>query len=133
MKLFNGLILVYKSVKHRNKIANININDLIRDNFGSACAVYKGFFGEPTIDNDLLTVYKNICNDHPFDKKIKDFQQIVYRFGFDVLISKSNEGIYIKIMLIPRNDVRDYMFARALGKEYPEIINLYKSLGGNII
>ena len=133
MNPFNNLTQAYKSIRHRNKIANINLSDLVHSNFESACAVYRGFFGEPMVDSDLLTAYKNIRNDSPLDKKIKDCHNVIYRFGFDIFTSKSNEGTSMKIMMIPRSDIRAYMLERSLGKEYSEIVNLYKSLGGNVI
>lgn len=132
MNVFKELFQTYKTIKHRNRLVNININDLIRSNFDSSCSMYRGFFGEPSIDNDLYTAYKNVRNEG-LDRKIKDFNRMVYSFGFEMFTSKSNDGAYMKLMMVPRNDVRMYLTERSLGKDPRDMIMLYKNLGGNVI
>ena len=39
----------------------------------------------------------------------------------------------MKVMLVPRYDVRSFMSDRSLGREPRDVVHLYKSLGGNVI
>lgn len=131
MNILKKLNTIYKTVKYRNKIANINTNDLILENFESVCAFYKGFFGEPQIDNNLLTAYKNtsvktnIC--------IKDCTDSIGRKGWELIYTKTNDGLYMKILMVPGYDIKNYLNQKALGNGYIDIISLYKKLGGNVI
>jgi hypothetical protein len=94
--------------------------------------MYRGFFGEPSIDNDLYIAYKNVRNES-LERKIRDFNRMTYSFGFELFTSKSNDGLYMKIQMIPRSDIRSYLTDRSLGKDPKEMIQLYKNLGGNVI
>ena len=132
MNIFKEIYRAYKTVKYRSKIVNINISDLITSNFESSCAIYKGFFGEPMIDSDLLIANKTVKNEN-LTKKIKDCNNAIYSFGFELFISKNYDGNYMKVMLIPRSDLRSYMYDRSIGRDPREAIQLYKNLGGNVI
>lgn len=132
MNIFKEIYQAYKTVKYRSKIVNINISDLINSNFESSCSIYRGFFGEPMIDAELLTAYKNVKNEN-ISKKIRDCSNAIYRFGFELYTAKNYDGSYMKVMLIPRGDLRSYMSERSLGKDPKEAIQLYKNLGGNVI
>lgn len=132
MNIFKEIYQAYKTVRYRNKIVNMNISDLISSNFESSCAIYKGFFGEPMVDTDLMTAIKTVKNEN-LVKKIRDCNYAIHSFGFELFTAKNYDGSCMKIMLAPRYDLRSYMSDRSLGKEPREVVQLYKSLGGNVI
>jgi hypothetical protein len=132
MNIFKEIYQAYKTIRYRSKIVNINMSDLINSNFESSCAIYKGFFGEPMIDNDLLTAIKQVKNEN-LVKKIRDCNSAIYSFGFELFTAKNHDGSYMKIMLTPRYDLRSYMSNKSIGKDQKEVIQLYKNLGGNVI
>jgi hypothetical protein len=132
MNIFKEFYQIYKMIKHRNRLVNININDLIRSNFESACSIFRGFFGEPAIDNDLFVAYKHVRNES-LKRKITDFNYIAQSFGFELFTSKPNDGLSMKVQMIPRSDIRSYLTDRSLGKDSKVMIHLYKSLSGNVI
>jgi hypothetical protein len=84
------------------------------------------------IDSDLLIANKTVKNEN-LTKKIKDCNNAIYPFGFELFTAKNYDGNYMKVMLIPRNDLRSYMSDRSLGRDPREAIQLYKNLGGNVI
>ena len=134
MNIFKNLNQAYKSVKYRSKIVNINLSDLIRDSFESSCSFYRGFFGEPTIDSELFTAFKNVRMKASFESDIKDCSEAVAKKGWELFFTKTSDGgPYMKIMLVPAQDIKNYMNQRALGKDPSETVSLYKKLGGNVI
>jgi len=42
-------------------------------------------------------------------------------------------GPYMKIIMVPAHEIRNYMNKRALGKDPSDTVSLYKKLGGNVI
>lgn len=131
-EIFKNILKQFKACRYRKEIASLNTYDLIKDNFESSSAVYRGFFGEPQIDNDLFTAYKNVRNES-LERKIKDCSNAIHSFGFELFTSKNYDGSSMKVMMIPNRYVRLYMYDRSLGLEPKEGVMLYKSLGGNVI
>lgn len=134
MDIFKNITQTYKSIKYRNKIVNINLADLIKDNFESACSFYRGFFGEPQIDSELFTAYKNVRLKTSFISDLKDCSDSINRKGWELIYTKTGDGgPYMKIIMVPSHEIRNYMNQRALGKDPSETVSLYKKLGGNVI
>lgn len=131
-EIYKTALKKFKSVHLRKEIARLNTNDLIKGNFESACAIYRGFLGEPQIDNDLFTAYKNIQNES-LDRKIKDCNNTIRSFGFELFATKNYDGTTMKVMMIPNYHIRTYMYDKTLGLSPKESVMLYRSLGGNVI
>lgn len=134
MDIVKNITQTYKSIRYRNRIVNINLSDLIKENFESSCSFYRGFFGEPMIDGELFTAFKNARVKSSFASDVKDCQAAINRKGWELIYTKSNENSScVKIIMVPAHEIRNYMNQRALGKDPSETVSLYKKLGGNVI
>ena len=131
MNIFKNISITYRTIRYRKKLAKQNMNDLIRENFESACSFYRGFFGEPTVDCDLYTAYKSTQMKSAME--INDCMDAVKQKGWDLICTKTNDGSYMKIIMVPGYDIKNYLTQKSMGKEHPETVALYKRLGGNVI
>lgn len=125
IKKFNSIVNSIKIYADRNRIAATNLLKVIQDNYTSCNSVYKGFFGEPTSDNDLFTSYKMISFNDVTKRKIHDCTKILNLFGWQLVTSTTNDDTYVKIIMIPNQQIQNYMNDRTLGKEYPHKFELY--------
>jgi hypothetical protein len=130
-KIVENLVTNYKSIRYRSKIVNMNLNDLIRNNFGTATHIFRGFFGEPYIDNELLIASK-VTDSVNIEKRLEDCSLCLYKFGWELHSTKTLKNDSYKVMIVPMVSIRQYMFNRSLGIEYKNSVYLYKQLGGKV-
>lgn len=123
--LFNEIKNAYNYIIHREKIVNLNMMTTIEGNFDSCLSVFKGFFGEPYIDNDLFMCTKEAYGINK--KKLTDANFITKRFGFRVVASKTCGG-GCKIMMHPESGIQDYITSRSFNEEYQNKNELYNRI-----
>ena len=112
-------------IMHRKRIVHINMKSTIDSNFESCISVFRGFFGEPYVDCDMYSCYKDVVEINK--KKLYDANVFMNRYGFKVYSNKTNRGT-IKVNMIPSDKLTDYMISRTFGEEYQEQDELYRSI-----
>lgn len=121
-------VRTYKMFRYRDKIVSISMADLIRGNYESAVAVFKGFFGEPSwSDFDMMTVYKN--TDGTFaDARFKHAQSLVARFGWRLSAHTTSSGTGAKVLMVPGTALATYLTDKSVGVTTFNQKELYRSL-----
>lgn len=112
-------------ILHRKRIVHINMKSTIDTNFDSCVSVFRGFFGEPYVDCDMYTCYKDVVDINK--KKLYDANVFMSRYGFKVYSNRTERGT-IKVNMVPSNDLTNYLIARTFGEEYQGQDELYRSI-----
>lgn len=110
---------------HRKRIVQINMKATIDSNFESCVSVFRGFFGEPYVDSDMFTCYKDVTEINK--KKLYDANVFTERYGFKVYSNRTERGT-IKVHLIPSDELTNYLIARTFNEEYHGQEALYRNI-----
>jgi hypothetical protein len=123
-KLTSASSEVYISIFHRERLANLNIMELVDANYEAAKNVFTGFVGYPGYtDDDLRICVKSITANETSNRNFLLAQNFVERLGFELMVVEKDENL--KVLLTPGLELSRFLSSRSLDKKYPDVENLY--------
>jgi hypothetical protein len=129
--LWKEALRAFNGFRYRDRLVSTNLSDLVKGNYESALAVFKGFFGEPSwAGPDTFLAFKNVNGEYPYGR-FRHAQALVERFGWRLSAHACQSGSGLKIVLMPNGRVSGYLSDRALAEAPVSLTNnkeLYRSL-----
>lgn len=117
---------IYIQIFEKEKLANLNIDDVIDTNWQAAKNVFVGFVGHPSQSDDVLMYYsKTIDKNKNSNRNFLLAQNFVNRLGFILAAVEVPDTETFRVILTPGPDIYKFLTAKALEEKFHGVDELY--------
>lgn len=128
-KLTNVSSEIYIQIFEKERLANLNIDDVIDTNWQAAKNVFVGFVGQPAQYDDVLMYYsKTIDKNKNSNRNFLLAQNFVNRLGFILAAVEVPNSDTFRVILTPGSEIYKFMTAKALEEKFHGVDELYTKI-----